>query len=136
MDNKRNILVERIKILITEILHSQEDEIPLKLTSYLSKMLHLEYTYLSNIFSELEKTTIERFYISSKVQRVKELLIYEGLSLKEISYQLNYSSVSHLCQQFKKVTSKTPSEFRKQFHSKDDDDKMDGIIYYQDNIKK
>jgi AraC-like DNA-binding protein len=99
-------------------------------------MLYHDYTYLSNVFSELEKTTIERFYISTKAQRVKELLIYEGLSLKEISYQLNYSSVSHLCQQFKKVTGKTPSQFRKEFHSQEYNDKMDGIIYYQDNIKK
>ena len=117
MENKKNILVERIKTLVTEMFHSPDDEIPLKLTYYLSKKLHHEYTYLSNIFSEVEKTTIERFYISTKVQRVKELLVYEGLSIKEISYQLNYSSESHLCSQFKKVTGQTPSEFKKQFQS-------------------
>ncbi|HET6723571.1 MAG TPA: AraC family transcriptional regulator, partial [Chitinophagaceae bacterium] len=92
-------------------------EIPSKFTEYLSKALHHDYTYLSNIFSDVEKSTIERFYISARVDRVKELLVYERLSIKEISYQLNYSSVSHLCQQFKKVTGQTPSVFKKQFES-------------------
>lgn len=117
MDHKKAILVERIKNLITEMFHSPDNEIPLKLTHYLSKTLHHEYTYLSNIFSEVEKSTIERFFISTRVQRVKELLIYEGLSIKEITYELNYSSVAHLCGQFKKVTGKTPSLFKKQFHA-------------------
>ena len=134
MDNKKNILVERIKILITNMFYSPDDEIPLKLTYYLSKRLHHEYTYLSNIFSEVEKTTIERFYISTRVQRVKELLVYEGLSIKEISYQLNYSSVSHLCLQFKKVTGQTPSEFKKQFQSNGGEESRNDITYYRNNI--
>ena len=134
MDNKKNILVERIKILITEMFHSPDDEIPLKLTYYLSKRLHHEYTYLANIFSEVEKSTIERFYISTRVQRVKELLVYEGLSIKEISYQLNYSSVSHLCLQFKKVTGQTPSEFKKQFQSNNHNESRNDVIYYENNI--
>ena len=117
MDHKKNILVERIKNLITEMFHSPHDDKPLKISYYLSKMLHHEYTYLSNIFSEVEKSTIERFYISARVQRVKELLVYEGLSIKEISFELNYSSVAHLCWQFKKVTGLTPSEFKKQFYA-------------------
>ena len=134
MDDKKTILVERIRILITEMFHSPDDDIPLKFTEYLSKTLHHEYTYLSNIFSEVEKSTIERFYISTRVQRVKELLLYEGLSIKEISYQLNYSSVSHLCLQFKKVTGQTPSEFKKQFKSNSGDKRRNDITYYQNNI--
>lgn len=117
MDNRKTILVERIKLLIMDMLHSADDEIPSKFTEYLSKALHHDYTYLSNIFSDVEKSTIERFYISARVDRVKELLAYERLSIKEISYQLNYSSVSHLCQQFKKVTGQTPSVFKKQWES-------------------
>ena len=120
IDHKKTILVERIKNLITEMFHSPDDEIPLKFSDYLSKTLHQEYTYLSNIFSEVEKSTIERFYISTRVQRVKELLVYEGLSIKEISYQLNYSSVAHLCWQFKKVSGLTPSMFKKQFQAEKD----------------
>lgn len=134
VDDKKTILVERIRTLITEIFHSPDNDIPLKFTEYLSKTLHYEYTYLSNIFSEVEKSTIERFYISTRVQRVKELLIYEGLSLKEISYQLNYSSVSHLCLQFKKVTGQTPSEFKKKFKSNSGEKRRNDITYYQNNI--
>ena len=134
MDNKKTILVERIKTLIAEMFHSPDAEIQIKLTHYLSKRLEYEYTYLSNIFSEVEKTTIERFYISTRVQRVKELLVYEGLSIKEISYQLNYSSVSHLSLQFKKVTGQTPSEFRKQFLSNSREKSRNDITYYQNNI--
>ena len=134
MDDKKTILVERIRNLITEMFHSPDDDIPSKFTEYLSKTLHHEYTYLSNIFSEVEKSTIERFYISTRVQRVKELLLYEGLSIKEISYQLNYSSVSHLCLQFKKVTGQTPSEFKKQFKSDCGDKRRNDITYYQNNI--
>ena len=134
MDDKKTILVERIRNLITEMFHSPDDDIPSKFTEYLSKTLHHEYTYLSNIFSEVEKSTIERFYISTRVQRVKELLLYEGLSIKEISYQLNYSSVSHLCLQFKKVTGQTPSEFKKQFKSNGGDKRRNDITYCQNNI--
>ena len=136
MDNKKNILVERIKTLITAMFYSTDDEIPLKLTHYLSKKLHHEYTYLSNVFSEMEKSTIERFYISTRVQRVKELLVYEGLSIKEISYQLNYSSVSHLCWQFKKVTGQTPSEFKKQFQSNSCDENSNDITNCRNNVTK
>lgn len=134
MDDKKTILVERIRTLITEMFHSPEDDIPSKFTEYLSKTLHHEYTYLSNTFSEVEKSTIERFYISTRIQRVKELLLYEGLSIKEISYQLNYSSVSHLCLQFKKVTGQTPSEFKKQFKSNGGDKRRNDITYCQNNI--
>ncbi|MGZ5134153.1 MAG: helix-turn-helix domain-containing protein [Flavitalea sp.] len=119
MDDKRKILVERIKVLIIELFNSAENDMRLKLSEYLSRSLHYDYTYLSNIFSELEGSTIERFYIVSRVERAKELIVYEDLSITEIAYQLNYSSVSHLCIQFKKVTSQTPSTFKKNCLSHD-----------------
>lgn len=113
MENKKNILVERIKILIIESLRSSNDELPLKFSEYLSRTLHFDYTYLANIFSENEGSTIERFYILSKIERVKQLLVYDELSIKEITFQLNYSSESHLCNQFKKITGQTPSMYKK-----------------------
>jgi len=119
MNNKKMILVERIKTLIIEKFHTREAEYSLKFSVYLSESLQYDYTYLANIFSEIEGATIERFYIFSRVERVKELMIYETLSIKEIAYQLNYSSVSHLCLQFKKVTGYTPSVFKKLCDSRD-----------------
>lgn len=113
IDNKKMIIVERIKILVTEMIHSDSIDPPLKFTVHLSKQLGYDYTYLSNLFSEYEDSTIERFYITTRIERVKELMIYERMSIKEVAYKLNYSSVSHLCLQFKKVTGQTPSEFRK-----------------------
>jgi AraC family transcriptional regulator len=113
MSDRKKILVERIKVLINEIFHSNDDELRFKFSEYLSQSLHLEYTYMANIFSETEGSTIEKFYILSRIERVKELLVYEALSIKEIAYQLNFSSESHLCQQFKKITGHTPTTFRK-----------------------
>ena len=117
MDNKKMIIVERIKILIIQKCQSPDFENELKFSVYLSESLEYDYTYLANIFSEMEGSTIERFYILNRIERVKELMIYEALSIKEIAYQLNYSSVSHLCLQFKKVTGQTPSIFKKQCES-------------------
>jgi AraC family transcriptional regulator len=117
MDNPKKILVERIKIVIIGMFRSANDDIPLKFSEQLSKNLHHDYTYLANTFSEVEGSTIEKFFILKKIERVKELILYEGLSVKEIAYQLNYSSVSHLCQQFKKVTGLTPAKFRKEWES-------------------
>lgn len=113
IDNKKSILVERIKVLIIEMVHSSNIEMRWKLSEYLSQRLDYDYTYLANIFSEHEGSTIERFYIITRVERVKELIVYEALSIKEISDQLNYSSTAHLSLQFKKVTGKTPTMFRK-----------------------
>ena len=113
MINKKLIVVERIKSLIIQKFHTPDAENALKFSVYLSEILHYDYTYLANIFSEMEGSTIERFYIFNRIERVKELMIYEALSIKEIAYQLNYSSVSHLCLQFKKVTGHTPSGFKK-----------------------
>ena len=113
MEDKKQVLVEQVKILILEIFHQPDTDMELKLSAYLSKKLNYEYTYLSNMFSELEGSTIERFYIVNRIERVKELIVYEDLSLSDIAYQLKFSSVSHLCQQFKKVTGETPSDFKK-----------------------
>ena len=118
MEDKRKILVERIKTLIIELFHSPE-EIHLKFSAHLSRTLQYDYTYLSNVFSELEGSTIEKFYITQRIERVKELLVYEGLNATEISHYLNFSSVSHLCLQFKKVTGHTPSSFKKLCASED-----------------
>ena len=112
LDDKRKILVERIKILVLEMLDPSND-IRINLSAYLSTSLNYEYNYLSNVFSEVEGSTIERFYIESRIERVKELIVYESLKISEIAYRLNYSSVSHLCNQFKKVTGQTPSAFKR-----------------------
>jgi len=112
MDNKKAIFVERIKNLIIEMVH-YADEMPLiKNSEYLSEKLNYDYTYLSNIFSETTGITIEHYIIAHKIERVKELLLYDELSLTEIAYRLNYSSVAHLSKQFKKVTGLTPTYFK------------------------
>jgi AraC-like DNA-binding protein len=119
MEDKRKILVESIKTLIIELFHSSEVALNIKFSEHLSRSLHYDYTYLSNVFSELEGTTIEKYYITQRIERVKELIVYEGMNVSEISHHLNFSSVSHLCLQFKKVTGQTPSIFKKRC-AKDD----------------
>lgn len=112
IDDKNTILVERIKNTIIEMIH-YSDELPkVNYSDYLSEKLGLEYTYLSNLFTELKGITIQQYIIINKIERVKELLIYEDLTLSEISYKLHYSSVAHLSNQFKKVTGISPSLFR------------------------
>ena len=120
MDNPKKVLVERIKIAIIESFHSSNGDILLKFSELLSRNLKYDYTYLANTFSEQEGSTIEHFYISQKIERVKELMKYESMTVKEIAYQLNYSSVSHLCKQFKKVTDKTPANFKKDWEGNTD----------------
>lgn len=113
MDDKRAILIDKIKKVIVEMVH-YEDEVPkVNFSDYLTKKLHYDYTYLANLFSEVTGITIEHFIIAHKIERVKELLIYDELSLTEISFKLNYSSVAHLSNQFKKVTGLTPTFFKK-----------------------
>lgn len=119
LEDRKKILVERVKVLIIDMFHSSNGDIQVKFSEYLSKNLFYDYTYLANTFSEMEGHTIERFYIVTRIERVKELIVYEALSLTEIAYQLNYSSVSHLCLQFKKVTGQTPSTFKKLCESQD-----------------
>ena len=113
MEDKKEILVERIKTEINRIFHSS-DPLQFKLSAHLNKVLDYNYTYLANTFSELEGMTLERYFITQRVERVKELIVYDDLSLNQIMDELAYSSVSHLCLQFKKVSGLTPAEFRKQ----------------------
>lgn len=112
MDDKNSILVERIKILIIELVHYTEEQIKINLSDYLSDKLNHNYTYLSNLFSEVKGTTIEQYFLAHKIERVKELLVYDELNLTEIAYKMHYSSVAHLSNQFKKMTGLTPSHFK------------------------
>ncbi len=113
LDDKKSILIERIKNLIVEMVH-YSDQLPnLNYSEYISNKLQYDYTYLSNIFSEVKGTTIQQFIIINKIERVKELLLYDELNLTEIAYKLHYSSVAHLSNQFKKVTGLSPSFFKK-----------------------
>jgi len=113
LDDRRNILIERIKSLIIEMIH-YSDELPkVNYSEYISEHLGYDYTYLSNIFSEVKGITIQQFIIIHKIERVKELLLYDELNLTEISFQLHYSSVAHLSNQFKKITGLTPSYYKK-----------------------
>lgn len=113
MDNKKSILVERIKTSIIELVHYTEEQIKVNLSEYLSEQLNYDYTYLANLFSEVKGITIEKFYLAHKIEKVKELIVYHDLSLTEISYRMHYSSVAHLSNQFKKITGLTPSHFKK-----------------------
>lgn len=113
LDDKRNILIEKIKAIIIEMIH-YADELPkVNYSDYISEKLGYDYTYLANTFSEVKGITIQHYIIINKIERVKELLVYDELNLTEISYRLQYSSVSHLSNQFKKVTGLTPSYFKK-----------------------
>ena len=113
MDDKKSVLIEKIKNVIIDMVH-YSDEIPkTNYSEYISNILNFDYTYLSNIFSEVKGITIQQFIIVHKVERIKELLLYDELNLTEISYKLHYSSVAHLSNQFKKITGLTPSHFRK-----------------------
>ncbi len=112
MDNKKSVLVERIKSAIIELVHYTEDQIKVNLSDYLSEQLNYDYTYLSNLFSEVKGITIEKFYLTHKIERVKELIVYDELNLSEIAYKMHYSSVAHLSNQFKKFTGLTPTHFK------------------------
>jgi YesN/AraC family two-component response regulator len=113
IDDKKSILVERIKTIIIELVHYTNDQIKINLSDYLSEKLNHNYTYLANLFSEVKGTTIENFYLSHKIEKVKELLVYDELNLTEIANKMHYSSVAHLSNQFKKMTGLTPSHFKK-----------------------
>jgi AraC-like DNA-binding protein len=112
IDNQKSRLIEQIKTQIIKLVHYTDTSTPLKLSAILTDQLHHDYSYLSNLFSAVEGTTIEKYYIAQKIERVKELLVYNELSLSEISYQMGYSSVAHLSAQFKQVTGMTPSKFK------------------------
>jgi AraC-like DNA-binding protein len=112
IDNKKSILVEKIKNTIIELVHYNNEQIKVNLSDYLSEKLNHDYTYLANLFSEVKGITIEKFYLSHKIEKVKELIVYDELNLTEIAYKMHYSSVAHLSNQFKKVTGLTPSHFK------------------------
>lgn len=112
MEDKKAILIERIKNVIVEMVHYADDPPKTNFSSFLSEKLKYDYTYLANIFSETQGTTIEHFIIMHKIEKVKELIIYNELNLTEIAWKLRYSSVAHLSSQFKKITGLTPSYFK------------------------
>jgi AraC-like DNA-binding protein len=112
MDDKKSMLIQKIKTVIIELVHYAEEPLVINLSEYLSQQLSHDYTYLANLFSEVQGTTIEKFFIAHKIERVKELLVYNELNLTEIAYKMHYSSVAHLSTQFKKVTGLTPSYFK------------------------
>ncbi|HSH20029.1 MAG TPA: AraC family transcriptional regulator [Draconibacterium sp.] len=112
MDDKRSVLVEKIKSVIIELVHYSEDQIKVNLSDFLSEKLNYDYTYLANLFSEVNGITIEKFYLTHKIEKVKELIVYDELNLSEIACIMHYSSVAHLSNQFKKYTGLTPTHFK------------------------
>lgn len=112
MDDKKSILVEKIKTSIIQLVHYTDEQIKVNLSDFLSEKLNHNYTYLSNLFSDIRGTTIEKFYLSHKIEKAKELLVYDELNLSEIASKLHYSSVAHLSNQFKKMTGLTPTHFK------------------------
>lgn len=112
IDDKKSKIIEKIKNAIITLIHHTNDELKTNLSTFISAELHHDYTYLSNLFSAIEGTTIEKYYIQQRIEKVKELLVYDELSLSEIAYRLGYSSVAYLSNQFKKVTGFTPSYFK------------------------
>ena len=112
MDDKRAMLIEKIKNVIIDMVHHTEEAIKINFSNYLSEKLNHDYTYLANLFSEVQGTTIEQFIISHKIERIKELIIYGELNITEIAWKMNYSSVAHLSNQFKKMTGLSPSHFK------------------------
>jgi AraC-like DNA-binding protein len=113
MEDRKAVLIERIRNIIIEMVHYTEELPKTNFSDFLSEKLNYDYTYLANLFSEVQGTTIEKFIISHKIERVKELIIYDELNLTEIAWLMHYSSVAHLSNQFKKITGLTPSHFKK-----------------------
>lgn len=118
LEDKKSMLIEKIKTIIIEMIHYTDDPPLLNFSAYLSERLNYDYNYLSNLFSEVKGTTIEHFIIAHKIERAKELLIYNQLTLTEIAEKLHYSNVAHLSNQFKKVTGLTPTFFKKMKHKR------------------
>ena len=113
LEDKKSVLIEKIKNVITEMIHNSDDLPKVNYSDYISEKLDYDYTYLANIFSEVKGITIQQYIIIHKIEKVKELILYDELSLSEIAYKLHYSSPAHLSNQFKKVTGLTPSFFKK-----------------------
>ncbi len=118
MEDKKSILIEKIKNIIVEMVHYSDKPLKTNFSDYLTSKLRYDYNYLSNLFSEVKGTTIEHYIIAHKIERAKELLIYNELTLTEIADKLHYSSVAHLSNQFRKVTGLTPSFFKKMKHKR------------------
>ncbi|MFD2147463.1 helix-turn-helix domain-containing protein [Mucilaginibacter antarcticus] len=114
LDNKKFILIERIKSVINELIHNDDIPIKINFSNYLTHKLKLDYTYLANLFSKEQGITVEQFMIMQKIERVKKFLVLNELNLTEISWKMHYSSVGHLSAQFKKVTGESPSYFKQQ----------------------
>lgn len=112
MDDKKAMLIEKIKTVIIEMVHHSDEIIKINFSDYLSEKMKHDYTYLSNLFSEVQGTTIEQYIISHKIERIKELIIYGEHNITEIAWKMGYSSVAHLSSQFKKVTGLSPSHFK------------------------
>ncbi len=112
IDDRKSRIIEKIKNIIIDLVHHQDNDAKTNLSDVLSNELHHDYNYLSSLFSEVEGTTVEKYFIAQKIEKVKELLVYDELSLSEIAIRLNYSSVAYLSNQFKKVTGLTPSHFK------------------------
>jgi AraC-like DNA-binding protein len=112
MDDKKSVLIQKIKNVIIEMVHYSDEPLTINFSQFLSEKLNHNYTYLANLFTEVQGTTIEKFIIAHKVEKVKELLVYNELTLTQIAYKLHYSSVAHLSAQFKKVTGLTPTFFK------------------------
>ena len=112
INDKKSRWIEQIKKTVIELVYLKEEQLKTNLSTYISEKLNHDYSYLSNLFSEVQGVTVEQYYIAQKIERVKELLVYDELSLSEIAHELNYSSVSHLSKQFKKVTGLTPTHFK------------------------
>jgi AraC-like DNA-binding protein len=112
MDDKRSMLIEKIRNVVIQHVHNCEEQLKTNFSVYLSEKLDYDYTYLANIFSEVQGVTIEKFLITHKIERAKELLVYGELNLTQIAFKLHYSSVAHLSNQFKKITGLTPSYFK------------------------
>ena len=113
MDDKKRILIEKIKNVVIEMVHYADEPLSVNFSVHLATKLMHDYTYMANLFSEVQGVTIEKFIIAHKIERVKELLVYNELNLTEIAYLMHYSSVAHLSAQFKKVTGLTPTYFKK-----------------------
>lgn len=112
IDDKRSRLIEQIKTAIVELVHYKNNQTDINLSDYLSEHLHHDYNYISNLFSEVEGITIEKYFIAQKIEKVKELLVYDELTLSQIASDLNYSSTAYLSNQFKKITGLTPTHFK------------------------
>lgn len=112
IDNRKSRIIEQIKNAIVELIHHSNVTISVKLSEYITQRIHYDYSYLSNLFSEVEGVTIEKYFIAQKIEKVKELLKYDELTLSEIAHRLGYSSVAYLSNQFKKQTGLTPSFFK------------------------